>query len=608
MGNAFLWDRQKKNWLFLPVAMVLAVLPFVVRATQHFLSGELYRLFLTNRKTELFSQYRARFVWIMAAVMLVLLVVFGRRLLAGIGRLEWFYFSACAVFLLFLILSTCLSEYPDTAFWGQYDRAEGMYTQIAYLVLFLYTMLSCRTSVDLKWAMAALGVVIAVNLVMGISQFIGHDLMTSDWVNWLVVPEEIGGKISTLQFEKAKMYGTTNHYNYLGSLAAMLLPICTVFALWEKRWKYRGPAIAAAVASLVLLLGSTSRAGLMGAAAAAGFGVFFFRRSFFRYKKQVLAVAAGLTVATVGANAVLDNAIFERVPMLLADVGTLFSDTSDFDFHTEMQIQGVENTDDGAVIVVQGGELTLGVENGTVVFHDQEGQEVPFQKNEDGVLVTQTEPFSFLGFRSVNTSDGKKSYTYLRLLYNGKQLLQFYYDEEKLYLVKTGTTEPMTLEDPPVADFWKGKERIGSMRGYIWGRTIPLMPEHLLIGAGPDCFLFVFPQDDVLGKLYAYGTGNIVVDKPHNLYLQIFINEGGVALLAFLGICAVYLWDCVRLYGKNPRTAGAFRGIGVALGVIGYLFAGLFNDSTVMTSAVFWILLGIGVGMNRQYRAESVGQ
>lgn len=146
------------------------------------------------------------------------------------------------------------------------------------------------------------------------------------------------------------------------------------------------------------------------------------------------------------------------------------------------------------------------------------------------------------------------------------------------------------------------------MRGYIWGRTIPLMPEHLLIGAGPDCFLFVFPQDDVLGKLYAYGTGNIVVDKPHNLYLQIFINEGGVALLAFLGICAVYLWDCVRLYGKNPRTAGAFRGIGVALGVIGYLFAGLFNDSTVMTSAVFWILLGIGVGMNRQYRAESVGQ
>ena len=222
MEKGFIWERKKKNWLFFPVALLLAVMPFVIRATQHFLSGDLYRLFLVNRKTEIFSQYRARFLWIMAAVMLVLLLVCCKKLFAGIDRLGWFYFAACGVFLLCLVLSTLFSDHRDTALWGMYDRAEGMVTQICYLILFLYTALSYRSAQDLKLLMAAMGILIAINAVMGISQFAGHDFMTSDWVNNLVVPDEIGGKISTLQFEKAKMYGTANHYNYLNPGGAAL--------------------------------------------------------------------------------------------------------------------------------------------------------------------------------------------------------------------------------------------------------------------------------------------------------------------------------------------------------------------------------------------------
>ena len=76
MRTGFIWEGKTRNWLFLPVALLMAVMPVVVRATQHFLSGDLYRLFLTNQKTEIFSQYRARFLWMMAAIMLILLLVF----------------------------------------------------------------------------------------------------------------------------------------------------------------------------------------------------------------------------------------------------------------------------------------------------------------------------------------------------------------------------------------------------------------------------------------------------------------------------------------------------------------------------------------------------
>ena len=34
----------------------------------------------------------------------------------------------------------------------------------------------------------------------------------------------------------------------------------------------------------------------------------------------------------------------------------------------------------------------------------------------------------------------------------------------------------------------------------------------------------------------------------------------------------------------------------ILISVLGYLFAGMFNDSMVVTAPVFWCLLGLGAG------------
>ena len=144
------------------------------------------------------------------------------------------------------------------------------------------------------------------------------------------------------------------------------------------------------------------------------------------------------------------------------------------------------------------------------------------------------------------------------------------------------------------------------MRGYIWGRTIPLLKDYLLLGAGPDNFPFEFPQHDYLGKWWAYGTTNMVVDKPHNLYLQIFMNEGGIALLAFLVMAGAYLVDSIRLYAwRKGHTLPEILGIANCLAIIGYLFAGFFNDSVVSVAPIFWILFGAGVALNGLNRKTS---
>ena len=91
----------------------------------------------------------------------------------------------------------------------------------------------------------------------------------------------------------------------------------------------------------------------------------------------------------------------------------------------------------------------------------------------------------------------------------------------------------------------------------------------------------------------------MIVDKPHNLYLQIAVNTGVLSLIAFLAMIAVYVASCVKLYfARNNRSAAAPLGTAIFIGICSYLVAGLFNDSVVSVAAIFWVLLGTGFACN----------
>ena len=132
------------------------------------------------------------------------------------------------------------------------------------------------------------------------------------------------------------------------------------------------------------------------------------------------------------------------------------------------------------------------------------------------------------------------------------------------------------------------------------------MKKNLLIGNGPDTFVAYFPQNDLLAKWWAYGTTNVIVDKAHNLYLQIGINQGGIALVAFLVLCIGYITQSLKLYAfkETYHEVDEAMGIGVMLGVVGYLGAGFFNDSVVSVAPIFWILLGCGMAVNYRVRQK----
>ena len=119
-----------------------------------------------------------------------------------------------------------------------------------------------------------------------------------------------------------------------------------------------------------------------------------------------------------------------------------------------------------------------------------------------------------------------------------------------------------------------------------------------LYGYGPDTYVVRFPQHDVLGKINTGGTPRIVVDKPHNLYLQTIVSTGLISFLALIVLFATYCLLCFRhIRMLDQDDIRRWMSIGIFVAICGYLIAGLFNDSVVSVAPIFWILWGLGIGL-----------
>jgi len=141
---------------------------------------------------------------------------------------------------------------------------------------------------------------------------------------------------------------------------------------------------------------------------------------------------------------------------------------------------------------------------------------------------------------------------------------------------------------------------LATNRGYIWSRTLPLLKKTIFFGVGQDNFIYAFPNDDYVGKVNCGFDGQIVT-KPHNMYFQIWVQNGMLSCFAFL---ALYLILAVKIFRRCFRKGRLSyeQKVMIALlcGITGYMVAGIANDSTICVAPVFWILLGIGyAGIHR---------
>ena len=605
--------------MFIPITILLGIIPLIVRLNYvQAKDGRMNILFTKVDLDDYYSQYKAVGIIILTVIMLIFSYLFIEKEQIKIDKWSKIYFISSIVIVVMSILSTILSEYKEIAIWGVYDRAEGLVIWCAYFVILFYTYYVVKDKGSFKWIICPLIFLVVATTVLGVSQYIGHDILTTTkFGRWLVVPKDLRrltGEI-TSDYPVGKVLGTFYHYNYVGSFGALMVPLFVTLTLIVKEPIKKIVLAIMSLASMFILLGSTSRGGLVGLAIAGICAIVVFSKKIVSEWKKTAILGCVLVALVIGFNAATNGSIFERVPALVSDIMTGFKQTNDeFDYKDHIPVREVVNEDGQVTFVLQANKLTIQYIEQDIHMFDENNKEVVFVSQEqegsrDGnevketVYTTEDNRFSniIMVRQKIGVFTEQQMIEGLLVSFDeGLGTFTFKLDEQ------TGITEIDSFSGLPLEEIdaeyigFKGKEKLGSERGYIWSRSLPIfLKKNLLVGNGPDTFIAVFPQNDRLAKWWAYGFTNSTVDKPHDLYLQIGINQGGIALIAFIVMVGSYIIHSFKLYiFKEKYDEIDAMGIGVMLAIIAYLGTGFFNDSVVSVAPIFWVLLGTGFATN----------
>lgn len=601
---------NSKNYiLWIPLVIMLAIVPLLIHMKQlNITDYDLADAWNGTTEIDIYSQYKAIATMILTGITLVFMFfTFDNT------RFKWniyimLIFIGIGLLILISLISTVTSKNPSVAWWGMPDRAEGMAIWICYIILFLSTIYAYESEKNFWFVTLALTVLIVVLTILGIAQFIGKDLISqTDFFRKLILTKEAydqGATISS-QFGKGIVYATLYHYNYMGSFGALMFPLFITLALFYKDNKAKILFWILSACTLFLLLGSTSRAGLIGLVCAVILFIIVYWKQIIKKWKISLGVIIAFIVLLVGANVVTDNMIFRRIPTLVSDFVEIFKSTKEIDPLGNIPVRDMYKAENNkyTFVLQDGKELSIISDNIIPKFVDENNESINYvsQATDIGMnYYTSEMPYSEFNFAyQTTTSSNYEGEVGILTMHDSKQsLFKFLLLPDRTALLDSYPTKEIEAIKAPSIGF-KGKEQLGSSRGYIWSRSLPLLKKTILKGFGPDTFVINFPQNDFIGKWVGYDTPIMTVDKAHNLYLQLWINNGCLAFIGFaLAIITYVVWS-LKLYAfKTDMNNNAVIGTSILFGVIGYLGAGIFNDSVISVAPIFWILLGVGVAVN----------
>lgn len=631
MGNYFKeFEKRIQNlnltWPLFFVGLTIFFVPLIVYLKIVFFDGVLLEKFGRPNSVNFFTFYKS--VWLQIFIGSSLLFFFAK------GNRESIFYPKTLVLLAYLtILSAIFSDYAKLAFWGDPTRHEGLITQFCYLSITFLAINLLREMRQIRFVQTVLLASAAIIGTIGILQFFGYDFFFGGFADKYLVPTTFKElipdfSVSSMTPAPGGIAVTFGNGNYTGSYMAMIWAISFGILVGAKAG-VSYPMIFLNLLAFANLLGSRSRAGMIGAFAAILFFVFIYRRLFFKRKVFVLFVAYSATfvlmdVASIDSN---DRLIKGTLNKPISSPKRVFGNFEDLKLGKDF-----------AEVTFDGIRLKIKNSSGNIEFIGPDDVLVPHRlvKKEDFLHDINSKDSKFEDTVTVASNDletgkalGKivaddkisrfdeekflvlfpenKLRGYVIFAWPEKNLLQIrfchsvnfflWYTEDRGFQLLNPFGKPVTLKNVESLGF-EGYERWGSGRGYIWSRSLPLIKKALFIGFGPDTFAAYFPNDDFLGKLRFVGKGiHMMMDKPHNMYIQMAVQTGLLSMMVFVFFITKTILESIKLgFSGGVASSERFAFTGA---IIAYMVAGIFNDSVIAVAPVFWCILGCNFALNR---------
>lgn len=577
-------------WTTIPIFFIIGFVPLIIYVKPILLSN-IETIFTGGAKSvfDIFSYYKM--VFLLTFTVIGLLAVLFKRGSDMFEKDRRLYYYLLAIYALLVLLSSLTAEYKEVAFRGYYDRFEGAFVLIAYVTVLFLAMTVFKDEKHINILFLFLFLSSFVISILGVLQLLGFDYIKTNLVKELITPsslKKLGGSFQLTQAPRT-IFSTLYNPNYVGSYMAMVLPVIITFLLYVKKIVYKLLLSVLLIPVLINWIWCDSRAGMIGGAVAVAIILIMSWRKILKHKIISVSILVLLCAVGIITNHVTHGSIvisFNNIihPDINANQNRLA---------LEKSIKGLQDflVDNNRIqIVTEKGTLQITLADNGLSFDDGNNNAIN-QTITDNIIRFQDKRFDMIHL-NIKPEEGR-----LDVFYND-------YDFIDLLITKDGFRSNKNIwlaerNNRKIDSFgFEGMETFASGRGYIWSRTIPLIKNTVLLGHGPDTFPFYFPQYDYIGKL-KMADGAIFVDKAHSIYLQTALNTGVLSLLAIVTLFALYFASSIKIYIKEEHNSiFSVAGLACFAAFCSYIVVGIFNDSVISVAPVFWVLLGLGIGMN----------
>lgn len=577
------------------LALQIALIPLIVRMHITY-NAEVLSVWNSDVNYDFFSFFKSVLTICISVILLLMLITV--MILKKQKIRKSFLVLSISVYVFLSIASAILSLYPKTAIVGFPERYEGLLVILAYMLLFISTLYFINNEKQVTFLLKALIISSTIIGIIGIFQYFGHDIFKSEFgLSW-IVPGQYSTLVNQIQFQSEDriaignaIYSSLQNPNTLGLYMSMIFPMCLFLFIQIDNKRHR--MVLGFVTCLIFanLIGSFSRGAYIAAIIAVLVtGVLFINKLQSRWK-FIIVILVPLVGIYIGMNSYSNSSLNLKIITL----------TNKAENHAEdVRIDKIKNfalNEDKLTVYCTNSVLNLSLVGGDLKITDNDFKELMLEmtgeKGEYIIKDTRYENYELTVIDSLIKIKKGKSFLYYTVSGNRFQFLN----------AKGEVSNITNIE----AFGFENYERLGSGRGYIWSRTIPILKETLIFGTGPDTFAMAFPQNDFLGKLNYMYDAYIVIDKPHNMYLQTAVNTGLASLAVLISIFIAYIYKSIKILRKaDEHDEYAMVGSAIFASIIAYISATIFTDSTISVSPIFWILLAIGFGVNKKIELNIV--
>ena len=507
-------DRLIRNIVYL----YLIILPWLVMPHKAYYTEDEKLLFPLNTEGvyDIFLYWKMFFTIAVSIILLVLLIVsvikYNYKIFDCSRMYDKIILICTIIYVVCTVVSYIFAQYRKLALTGGVNSFEGTIVLLSYVVLFLagrYVVQKCDYRNIEYIAMFNAVVLFMLSLIE---------------VNYKSIAEIATGH--TVEINYTNMLCLT-FYNpaYCAGFIIMLLPVCLYYYSVSK--KLVKNVVWGCLSVTTLMCGFLTRSSV-------AFYILIFEVAVF---VVVMAVIFLRNIKNVSWNKIIAGKIIGIAAAITAVIlidrcagGHIFNsaksasvnETTAIHKKDYYKVNNIELNKNEVCITGDDNKLICGIDsNNTIYFTDEAGQIISVSSQGD--RLTFPEPYSMV-----------QAY-----IQNDTLCLDLGYKGELRFLMYDNNFYPVLSDGSVVKDISSGTDtqtarfdNLFTGRGYIWRNTLPILKNTLIFGHGAGTFEMYFKQFDFVGLLNSQGNVDLIIDKPHSLYLQIACNQGVLCSVA----------------------------------------------------------------------------